>query len=887
MRARGGARRHRLLLELGRGGMGVVYVAKRVATDGEIVVVKRLRADLATEAEFRRMFMDEARIATRIAHPNVVQTFDVGFDGRLFYLEMEFLDGQSLDAVLRRAGSAMPLSLMLYALCEVLAGLHAAHELRDPDGAPLGVVHRDVSPHNVFVTYAGDVKLLDFGIAKAADSSGQTRTGVVKGKATYMAPEQATRDAVDRRTDVFAVGVVLWQALTGARLWGDKNEQEIFEALRLGIVASPRAQNPDVSLALEAICMRALARRREDRWTTADDLRVALDAYRRTLPDVGDGGALAVFVATRFAEDRAWLTEEIAALVADESADEPDDADVPVVGGSRTRTLEKPSTDGRAPEAPAASVVTAPRRTRAVFAIGVAIAVAVGVAALVVRARSPAHDTISAGHASSATPPRCTSSRACSDAAAAPSLCRATDGACVALASIDCEVRADRRAIESDDTLWIGTMFPETGSDAQAYGTASARAVDLARRDFMDVAGGLPYGRADGAARPIGIVACNDAVDATRAARHLVDDVRVPAVIGFHTSQEIVDLATSTFVPAGVLAVASLNTGPHVTGVLHPPGSPRLVWRTTISTAQVTPPLAAFVGAHVEPALRATGAVEARAPMRVGVVRANHPTSRALVDALVEQLRFNDKTVSANGAAFRDFAYAGGDPPDVASVVAGLAEFRPHVIVVLAPDLTTSVVAPLEARWPASARHRPTWVMGGPWEGEAFQAFVGTSAEKRRRFFGLTPPSSTPANSKFTIRYNETFSPKVTTTTSPASPYDSFYLLAYAAFIVGDAPITGVSLARAFERLVPPGRPIDVGSTGIFDAFSALRAGDRVDLRGAFSSLDFDLATGEARSSFAVLCVAPGADGGASDDLESGLVFDATSGRLEGRMRCP
>ena len=837
--------------------MGVVYVAKR-ATDGEVVVVKRLRTDLANEAEFRRMFMDEGRIATRIAHANVVRTFDVGFDGRAFFLEMEYLEGQPLEAVLSRAGREMPLGLVLHVLCETLAGLHAAHELRDERGAELGVVHRDVSPHNVFVTYAGEVKLLDFGIAKAADSSGKTRTGVVKGKATYMAPEQATRGAVDRRTDVFAVGVMLWQALTGERLWGEKNEQEIFEALRAGAIDRPSA-HANVPAPLEEICMRALAPRREDRWATADELRAALQAYMAT-SDGGGRETLGALVSERFVEERAWTAEEIAALAADDAAEEPDDADVPVVGGSRTRTIPKPL-PAQAPK---------PKRRRvwiAVPIVAVPIVAAAAIGAFALRPRAPPV----------ARAPQCTSNRACADAGGA---CRA--GACVPLASTDCEVRADRRALESDDTIWIGTMFPESGADANAYGTASARAVDLARRDFMTVAGGLPSARGDGSARPLGIVACNDANDPVRAARHLVDVVRVPAVIGFHSSQEVVDLATSVFVPAGVLAVASLNTGPHVTGVLHPPGSPRLVWRTTISTTQTTPPLAALVGAHLEPALRAAGM---RGAMRVAVVRANNATSRALVDDLVERLRYNGKSVAENGAAFRDFAYGDGDPPDTASVVAELAAFRPHVIVALAPELTAHVVAPLEARLPADAP-RPTWVMGGPWEGEAFNAFVGSDAARRRRFLGLTPPSSTPANAKFTIRYNEAFSPAVTTATSPASPYDAFYLVAYAAF-AADGAVTGASLARAIERLLPPGRAIDVGSTAMFDAFAALRAGEQIDLRGAFSSLDFDPATGEAKSSFAVLCVGVDGAGRAADSIESGLVFDAATGRIDGRMRCP
>ena len=222
----------RLLLELGRGGMGVVYLALAQGPGGftKLKVIKRLRAEIAEEPRALQMFLDEAKLAARLLHPNIVQTNEVGFDGKHYFLEMEYLEGQAYDALVRRVtakGVRIPLHEALWILSQTLAGLHHAHELTDADGNPLRVVHRDVSPHNVLVTYEGQVKVLDFGIAKAADSQGETTTGAIKGKATYMSPEQAARKPADRRADIFATGVMMWEALAGKRLWSGLGDFEI------------------------------------------------------------------------------------------------------------------------------------------------------------------------------------------------------------------------------------------------------------------------------------------------------------------------------------------------------------------------------------------------------------------------------------------------------------------------------------------------------------------------------------------------------------------------------------------------------------------------------------------------------------------------------------
>src|SRR5258706_5274954 len=279
-----GPGKFRLVAELGRGGMGKVYLALVSGPAGfnKLQVVKRLRPELAQEHDSVTMFLDEARLAARLSHANVVQTNEVGEEDGHYFIAMEYLEGQSLDTLVRRSAAqpdsrGVPLAIHLRILSDALAGLHHAHELTDFDGSPLQLVHRDVTPQNVFVTYDGIAKLLDFGIAKAATSAHETRAGTFKGKCAYMAPEQIVGDHVDGRADLFSMGAVLWQAATGQRLWKGETDMKIFNRVLNGDIPSPRAVNPNVSPRLEAICMRALAPKREDRFQNALEMQGALE----------------------------------------------------------------------------------------------------------------------------------------------------------------------------------------------------------------------------------------------------------------------------------------------------------------------------------------------------------------------------------------------------------------------------------------------------------------------------------------------------------------------------------------------------------------------------------------------------------------------------------
>src|SRR6185436_17380332 len=212
--------KYRIIALLGQGGMASVFLSVVPGPVGvnKLLVVKLLREEVSHDEDFVAMFVNEARLAARLNHANVVQTYEVGVEGRQHYLAMDYLDGQPLHAVLRKAGrSGVPLEVQVRILAEALAGLHYAHTLRDFDGTDLRVVHRDVSPQNIFVNYDGQVKVVDFGIAKAAGAASNTQSGVFKGKLSYVAPEQAGGDLVDARADVFSVGVMLWEAIARKR----------------------------------------------------------------------------------------------------------------------------------------------------------------------------------------------------------------------------------------------------------------------------------------------------------------------------------------------------------------------------------------------------------------------------------------------------------------------------------------------------------------------------------------------------------------------------------------------------------------------------------------------------------------------------------------------
>ena len=276
--------RYRVVDEIGVGGMASVHLGRMDGPGGfqKWVAIKRIHPHLVEDDQFVDMFLDEARIAAGINHANVAQVFDMGKDDSTYWLAMEYLHGEPLREVMRRAeerGQRIAPELAARICADAAEGLHAAHELRGKNGQLLGLVHRDVTPHNLFITYDGYTKVVDFGIAKVADRLSSTRAGTLKGKLAYMSPEQVRGAEVDRTTDVFALGVVLWEITTNQRLFRMDTDLDTLEKVQACIVPPPSTMVPGYPLELEACLLKALAKRKQDRYQTAREFSRALQSF--------------------------------------------------------------------------------------------------------------------------------------------------------------------------------------------------------------------------------------------------------------------------------------------------------------------------------------------------------------------------------------------------------------------------------------------------------------------------------------------------------------------------------------------------------------------------------------------------------------------------------
>ncbi|HET9953509.1 MAG TPA: protein kinase [Polyangiaceae bacterium] len=315
--------KYRLVARLGSGGMAEVYLALAAGPSGfkKLHVLKVLRSDIAAheQPEFLQMFQEEGRLAARLNHPHIIQSYEVGVEGDQHFIAMEFLEGQALSRLQERSWPSRDpsgLGLELFVISEVLEGLEYAHNLTDYGGTPLHIVHRDVSPQNVFVTYTGHAKLLDFGIAKTWESS-KTQAGIVKGKVPYMAPEQVRGGPLDHRVDLFAVGVMLWESAAARRMHGDSNVYEILRRMGDGAIPSLREAAPSISEELERIVVRALATEPARRYPDAH-------SFRRDLLEVPElRGVSAREVGARlealFAEERSELNRVIREAMRDDT----------------------------------------------------------------------------------------------------------------------------------------------------------------------------------------------------------------------------------------------------------------------------------------------------------------------------------------------------------------------------------------------------------------------------------------------------------------------------------------------------------------------------------------------------------------------------------------
>ena len=313
-----------LMLRIGRGGMATVWVARertQAPKDDRLVAVKAMLIELADETEFVTMFLDEVRLVRAIKHPNVVEIYDVGDADGVMWMSMEWVEGESLHTVIAEAGKrrAIPPELAVKIIADAASGLHAAHELRDLDGSPRGVVHRDVSPHNILIGTNGMVKLVDFGVAKAVGRiSEATRAGQLKGKFGYMSPEQALGKQVDRRSDIFSLGIVLFELTTSRRLFRGEHDIDTLKLVIGGPIPRPSSIDPKYPAGLERIVLRALERNVEARYQTAlelaEDLRGYLKSERIVVAQSGLAGLMKRVLGERIEQRRKAVRAALKAL---------------------------------------------------------------------------------------------------------------------------------------------------------------------------------------------------------------------------------------------------------------------------------------------------------------------------------------------------------------------------------------------------------------------------------------------------------------------------------------------------------------------------------------------------------------------------------------------
>lgn len=334
--------------KIGGGGMATVYLGRDIREDGteELVALKVIRSELANDEQFTAMFVDEAKILARLSHPNVIQTLEYGVTHGHRFIAMELLNGRTVaDAwdVLMAEGEKFDLGMAAWICARVAEGVHSAHELVDEQGAPLSVIHRDVNPTNIFLTHTGDVKLIDFGLARARVRVSKSAEGIVKGKIPYLAPEQAHGQPIDRRIDIYALGTTLWEMSTMKRLFKRDNDIETLKAIRDAHVPDPRETSPDFPEALWRIIDRALRRDRDERYATAEEMRTDLDAFARaTAPHVQK---IAQLVSRLFpggeARQAKWLRDAAAVRIAAGTMAPP--APVPIASSSLLEEDESPS----------------------------------------------------------------------------------------------------------------------------------------------------------------------------------------------------------------------------------------------------------------------------------------------------------------------------------------------------------------------------------------------------------------------------------------------------------------------------------------------------------------------------------------------------------------
>ncbi|HVE85443.1 MAG TPA: serine/threonine-protein kinase, partial [Myxococcales bacterium] len=308
-----------LLKRIATGGMAELFLARQVGAGGfeKLVVVKRILEHLSTDKDFVGMFLNEGRLASSLNHPNIVQVYDLGQEAGRYFMAMEFVAGHDLYNVARQAAlhsAPLPPEIAARILVGACAGLHHAHTKKNLQGQPLNIVHRDVSPANILVSYEGEVKVTDVGIAKAEAQSVHTRTGVVKGKFSYMSPEQIRSEPLDARSDVFALGVTLHETLTARRLFKRDSELAVMHDILQMPVPPPSSSRPGLPRALDAICARALEKDRDRRYPSAQHMQKDLEAFLAVSSASAESAEVSAFMLQRFSEEHAAYRKLLAQL---------------------------------------------------------------------------------------------------------------------------------------------------------------------------------------------------------------------------------------------------------------------------------------------------------------------------------------------------------------------------------------------------------------------------------------------------------------------------------------------------------------------------------------------------------------------------------------------
>jgi serine/threonine protein kinase len=910
---------------LGVGGMATVYMA--VHRNGRRIAIKLLHEELAIHGDVRARFVREGYVANAVGHEGAVRVFDddITEDGAAF-LVMELLEGETLSDRCQRRGGRLPCVEVLalaHRLLDVLAAAHAR-----------GIVHRDIKPENLFFTSDRQLKILDFGIARMKDDPGAmaTVTGARIGTPAFMPPEQALGRAheIDARTDLWAVGATMFSLLAGRTVHVADSAAEMIVITATTPPRPLEEVEPSLPREVTAVVDRALRFTRDARWPSAREMQGAIEeahlaAFGRALAPADVGPPPEPRLIVPWTEDEretrplrgeqasfdllpqdsrstvkqveaapTWPSDRPLPLppLAPRSSGAPAPSRKPASTPPASPTLSSTPAPAPVEETPRprdSAPVTGSRDRRAVLIALLVATVASAIVAFAKWSARPAGGAAGSGQASQgiATPPACKSNADCKGER--PAICRKDDGVCVALTTDQCKVLAAPGDVENDATVWIGAMFPTSNPEPLDYGPVSANAIELARRDFAETTGGLPP-RPGGPRRPIGVVLCDDREAPERAAEHLVRNVRVPAILGFARSKEVLDLSASLFLPNGVLALAA-NTASALRDIPRAPGGgPRLVFRVTTSADMLIPAVSAVLSGLIEPEVRAQpGVLGPGEPMRVALVRVANPSGQSYADGFVASLRFNGKSVAENGPQFRQIVTADladfADPRDDAQTAEKIRAFLPHAVLPMGGG--AMLVPELERIWPESERFRPRYIKPSAHVAAPLAEWVRKRPELRKRYHSLDADSTTEVLTKFVLRYNEVFAQRLSPVDATSAPYDAFYLFAYAAAALGDRPITGTGLAGAIARLLPGGERIDVGSGGIYRAYYALAAGKNIDLQGAMTSLDFDLQTGDATADFALYCLSPGNAAEAPRQMESGVFFRARSNRLEGAAHCP